>query len=148
MSSLEVLNKAIDRAAGSGLPIYENINSVFSVENNMFNSQNGLLTYPNNKVPAFQLHTSNIYTQVDVFKYRETNGANDFTGFEFIPPSGPQRVREYSRPDGSEYAVWQTSDDGTLIVPAKQSRWIRELTSSDGAAQSKTFYSEEFLTCF
>lgn len=144
---LYIQNRATNSHPGSGLPFYNSLDKIFSALNPEFNSTDGLWRVPANKLPTFQLWvffaSSTPVPTITTFRYKETRGNNDFTGVTFTPPSGANI--KPSKKDGTQYFVIYTKDDGTMITPAPKSRWVIELTITQGVT-SQTFYSEEFVT--
>lgn len=147
MSSIHILNRANRSFKGGGLPFYDNIDYIFSAYNECFNSDNGLWTVPNDKVPTFQLIIpEGIFISI---RFRQTFGGNNF-----VPPSNPDWF--YSNAvldaaitvtgaqiDGQQLYVWETSDSTTLAPLVPFGKWIVELVVNDGIS-NKTYYSEEF----
>lgn len=140
MSSLSVINKATTSRRGNGLPFYKREAYIFSNWNEGFNSTDGLLQVPIGKVPTFQLWLPNP-TLVSIV-YKETKGKNVFTGTTFTPPNSSITVIPVVDAELGQQYIYESSDDGTLISPAPEGRWVIELTTN---AAGK-WYSEEFVT--
>lgn len=148
MSSLSILNKAIPRASGMGLPFYVSPFYIFSKDNVEFNSTNGLWFVPRNKVPTFQIHipkdTPNPW-EVKTVKYFESKGAGEFTGYVVsLPIASVQMVRGAIK-NGQQIYIFQSSDNYDIPEPPRCGRWIIELTIEEGGVVN-IYYSEEFLT--
>lgn len=144
MSSLNIINKAIDRASGTGLPFYAHKENIFSASNNYFNSSDGLLFFPIQQVPVFQLHLP--FGNKTSFEYLETRGGNNFTGNTFVPPpSTPLLVKEATK-GGAPIFIWQTPYDQFLATPAPVGRWVIKFVINNGLGTEVEYYSEEFLT--
>ena len=141
MSSLHIINRGTKSKPGGGLPWYSKLEYVFSNWNNGFNDINGLWSVPNEKIPTFQLWLP--YANLTSFTYKETEGGNQFTGTTFTPPN-PFTVTGVQL-NGDQRYIWETSDDGNLIVPAPDGRWVAELIVNDGVSDFP-YYSEEFVT--
>lgn len=152
MSSLFILNKNIDRAGGSGIPVYDNLEHIFSYANAEFNHTEGLITIPNDRLPAFQVEIPAIYDTVTEFFYKETRGANDFTGVTFTPLlSSIQKVRTFTKTVNgvsTDYSAWQVLNSTVLATPAPIGRFIIQFSFSDGMEGAVTYYTEEFTTSF
>ena len=144
MSSLHILNRATKSHNGGGLPFYDNKLYTFSANNNGFNSAVGLWPVPPDKLPTFQIFTAGVYNTVVTFQYLETIGNNIYTGV-FTPPIGSVNYTGV-QVDGISKSVFETSDAGTLIIPAPVGRWVINLLLSDGGTNFLDLYSEEFLT--
>ena len=150
MSSIHILNKATKTRPGGGLPFYDNVDHVFSYSNEEFNSIDGLLKWPNNKVPTFQLWLS--YEFITSFTYLATLGnnvfvpVNDFTPAAFGGISIKGVRVDFNDGNGIvQRYIYQTQRTGSLVSPAPDGRWIAELVVNNGGGDV-TFYSEEFVT--
>lgn len=148
MSSLFILNKAIDRAGGSGLPFYANPSRIFSTENNQFSGPEGLLAYPVNKIPAFQLHIEQIFatlwTTFEV-KYIESKGGGVFTGYTYVIPNASVNMVKVASKNGVKYNIFEALDSYNIPEPPRCGRWIIQLTLDNNGLKN-IYYSEEFLT--
>ena len=145
MSSINILNRCTASHQGGGLPFYDNNDYIFSAMNEGFNAPSGLWTVPPNKIPTFQLFVPALYDTVDTFRYLKTEGANNFTSV-FYPPIGTPQSTGITV-NGAAKTVWQTSDDGTLIIPAPEGRYVINMILTDSATgtQFLNLWSEEFL---
>ena len=143
MSNLFAINGATKRQRGTGLPVYDNMDHIFSKENKGFNDTLGLWDVPANRLPTFQIWLP--YPSILSFRYRETRGQNDFTGVNFnVPVGGLVQVGTITA-DGVLYYVYQTVDDFIMGSPAPSSRWVGEIIANDGGTQI-FYYTEEFTT--
>jgi len=148
MSSIFILNKSNDRATGSGLPVYDNLNHIFSFSNGRFQLSEGLISVPNDKIPPFQVAIPSQWITLESFVYRETKGYNNFTGLTFSPPlSVMQNVRSVNI-NGTDYNIWQVLDSTTLAPVAPDGKFIIEFTFNNGTEDTKTYYTEEFTTTY
>ena len=145
MSSINILNRCTASHQGGGLPFYDNNNYIFSKNNNGFNAPSGLWSVPPNKVPTFQIFVPALYDNVLTFDYLLTKGGNVFTG-TFSPPIGSVNSKAVTV-NGVQKLVYQTSDAGSLIIPAPEGRYIINLILNDSATgtQSLELWSEEFM---
>jgi hypothetical protein len=144
MSSLNILNRCTKSHNGGGLPFYDNNLYTFSANNNGFNSAVGLWSVPPDKIPTFQLFTDGVYNTVITFQYYKTLGNNIHTA-TFTPPIGAVNYTGVTV-DGISKSVFESSDNGTLIIPAPVGRWVINLVVSDGGTNYLDLWSEEFLT--
>jgi hypothetical protein len=150
MSSLSIINKALPRASGTGLPFYLDPNQIFSWENVEFNSSNGLWMVPLDRLPTFQLHIpQNNPKPLDVEKieYLETRGDGDFTGYVFNIPNPAVTMVKAAKKDGDQIYIFQSDDNYKLIEKPRCGRWIIRLqVKEQPTGLIYIVYSEEFLT--
>lgn len=147
MSSIHILNKGTLTKPGGGLPIYDNVDYVFSNTNSEVFGTDGLWPVPNNKVPTFQLWIN--FEFITSFVYHETRGGNDFTGTTFTPvANGGITIKGVQIDTGSglnQTYIYAQNGDGSLLTPAPDGRWVAFLTVNNGGGET-IFYSEEFVT--
>lgn len=140
--SLHAINKSTDKYSGGGLPVYTTRAYLFSALNQKFNSDIGLWTTPNGKLPSFQIFIP--YGNLVSFVYHETTGEGVFTGTTFNAGTGSIQVHAATK-NGVQGYWMHTNQDGTMAIQPPNSRWVAILTVDDGVQQF-AYYTEEFLT--
>jgi hypothetical protein len=143
MSSIHTLNKNTDSKKGSGLPFYDKLDYIFSKSNVDFNDTLGLWYTPNEKIPTFQLFQS--FPTLVSLAYKFTKGDNNFVPANdiFFIPLTHLSLTPVVVNGIQEYII--SSLESVPIGPVPNGRWIIEIVVTNGI-ETKTFYSEEFLT--
>jgi len=142
--SIHAINKSTDKYSGGGLPVYDKLDYIFSKLNNKFNSDIGLYGIPSKKTPSFQIFVPE--DTVVSFVYHETKGGNEFTGVTFSV--GVSSINVFAGQKNGVPGYWMhTNQDGNLVTPAPEGRWVGFLTVKLGLGEEVIYYTEEFLTC-
>ena len=140
--SIHIINRANKNKIGTGLPFYSKVEYIFSNINKGYNSTAGLWPTPPDKIPTFQIEVAS--QSITAIQYRQTLGANAFTGVNINIPLAAFKTKAISK-DGVPTFLLSSDYAYTLSSPIPSGRWVLFVFVADGLGGEVEYVSDEFI---